>query len=203
MRRLISFRLKTFILSELVDRETTDPGPEILDDGLSAVKRLDTTVEFGSDSIDDLDVQQIPAPLQTPSNGASKIINNAEKASYLQQVVRCLEHSSGERLYTSFWDFAGQSGYYSTHQAFLSPASVYILVVSLQKEINEVIEDNIDFNLDASQRKKMTVFGKPLCYNLSNSNSNEHLSFAIFRSDALFYYAIAYLCNMYERGGGV
>ena len=114
-------------------------------------------LQFSSDTIDDGKETQTQQKRKTYNN--AKTVINAEKKGYLQQVIRCMEHSRGERLYISFWDFAGQSGYYSTHQAFLSPSSVYILVVNLQKGIHEVMEDNIEFNLDVTRHSKMTVLG--------------------------------------------
>ena len=135
------------------------PGTSASGNEEKTTKKLNDTadLQFSSDIIDD-EIETITQQQHDTNNGF-KSITNAEKAEYLQQVVRCIEHSRGERLYISFWDFAGQSGYYSTHQAFLSPSSVYILVVSLQRGIHEEIEDNIEFNLDVSRRNKMTVLG--------------------------------------------
>ncbi len=39
----------------------------------------------------------------------------------------------------SFWDFAGQSVFYNTHQSFLSSRAVYLLVADISKHINDVV----------------------------------------------------------------
>ena len=54
-----------------------------------------------------------------------------------------------------FWDFAGQKDYYATHQVFLSPHVLYILVSDLSKDIKPVSTGITSYN---------TIAGKVLTY---------------------------------------
>lgn len=64
---------------------------------------------------------------------------------YIKNILRKKNHSRGEKMYVSYWDFAGQSTYYSTHQVFLSPSAVYVLVVDLSKDFKEKLSDSLHF----------------------------------------------------------
>ncbi|KAL4217307.1 hypothetical protein ACF0H5_023758 [Mactra antiquata] len=43
--------------------------------------------------------------------------------------------------FISMWDFAGQFIFYATHQVFLSPRAVYLLVLDLSKGLDQFVED--------------------------------------------------------------
>lgn len=72
-------------------------------------------------------------------------IDLKQKELYLQQVKRWRENSTEERMYVSYWDFAGQVTYYSTHQAFMAPSAVYVLVIDLSLDLSEKLQENITF----------------------------------------------------------
>lgn len=67
------------------------------------------------------------------------------KKTYLKQVIQRLHTQANEYMYLSFWDFAGQTTYYTTHQAFMSPAAVYVLVVDLSMDLKDKPKPNIEF----------------------------------------------------------
>ncbi|XP_052063917.1 probable serine/threonine-protein kinase roco4 [Mytilus californianus] len=56
-----------------------------------------------------------------------------------------------------FWDFAGQKDYYATHQTFLNPHAIYLLVTNISEDIAateddknfDSIEEYIDFWFDS------------------------------------------------------
>ncbi|XP_045177026.2 uncharacterized protein LOC123537390 [Mercenaria mercenaria] len=68
-----------------------------------------------------------------------------QKELYLQKVKRWKENSREERMYVSYWDFAGQATYYSTHQAFMAPSAVYVLVIDLTMDLKEKLVENLEF----------------------------------------------------------
>lgn len=50
------------------------------------------------------------------------------------------------------WDFAGQKEYYATHQTFLTPHAIYLLVADITDDIQKVQYDD-NFNFDSSGGK--------------------------------------------------
>ena len=80
--------------------------------------------------------------------------------SNLEKAFVSLEHSRTEKLYFSFWDFAGQTAYYGTHQLFLTLSTLIILVVDFSKDLKEVLPDqSFGFVRDEFGKIEMTVFG--------------------------------------------
>lgn len=75
--------------------------------------------------------------------------NNAKKKSrdmYLKKIIgRRNDTQATEYMYISYWDFAGQSTYYSAHQAFISHSAVYILVIDLSIDLNRQLTDSLEF----------------------------------------------------------
>ncbi|CAG2192063.1 unnamed protein product [Mytilus edulis] len=47
------------------------------------------------------------------------------------------------------WDFAGQKDYYVTHQTFLTPHAIYLLVVNLKEDIHDIKARTNDENFDS------------------------------------------------------
>jgi len=80
---------------------------------------------------------------------------NAEHQQNLRKAKQHLENGMIKKTYFSYWDFAGQSTYYSTHQAFFSPRAVYLLVFDLSKQGDQTLSDNLSFRLGTD--KKCTV----------------------------------------------
>ena len=68
---------------------------------------------------------------------------------YMKHILRKKNLSRGEQMYISYWDYAGQSTYYSTHQVFMSPSAVYVLVVDLSVDFNEKLSDSLKFRTGA------------------------------------------------------
>ena len=65
-------------------------------------------------------------------------------------------HESGngkEKIgFISMWDFAGQFIFYATHQVFLTPRAVYILVLDLSKKLDDfVIDEEFPVECDEMQ----------------------------------------------------
>ena len=58
----------------------------------------------------------------------------------------------------SIWDFAGQYAFYGTHQIFLSPRSVYLLVIDLSKTIDSLVYDDT-CSKDTDGEKRMKISG--------------------------------------------
>ena len=57
----------------------------------------------------------------------------------------------------SIWDFAGQYAFYGTHQIFLSPRSVYLLVIDLSKTIDSLVcDDTCSKDTDGENRMKIS-----------------------------------------------
>ncbi|XP_033115134.1 uncharacterized protein LOC117115444 [Anneissia japonica] len=44
--------------------------------------------------------------------------------------------TTDQEIFMSIWDFAGQSVYYTTHQVFLTPRAIYIIVFNLTHDLN-------------------------------------------------------------------
>jgi GTPase SAR1 family protein len=79
-------------------------------------------------------------------------INDISRYKFSEGTLKLIEHTFGrkrhesnnkdERLgFISMWDFAGQYIFYATHQVFLSPRAVYILVLDLSKGLDHFVQD--------------------------------------------------------------
>ena len=73
----------------------------------------------------------------------------------LETIYQRSKHPRNNRI--SFFDFAGESIYYVSHQIYLSPMTVYILVVDMSKEPDEKTPEN-----------KLTRFGSWTYKGISN-----------------------------------
>lgn len=58
--------------------------------------------------------------------------------------------------FISMWDFAGQYIFYATHQVFLSPRAVYLLVLDLSKGLDHFVEDE-EFPLECNDMQGRLV----------------------------------------------
>lgn len=59
----------------------------------------------------------------------------------LQMSSKFLQNETGS---ITFWDFAGQTVFQTTHQAFMSSKAVYLLVTDVSRPMNDSIEDDDD-----------------------------------------------------------
>ncbi|XP_052813150.1 uncharacterized protein LOC128240533 [Mya arenaria] len=58
--------------------------------------------------------------------------------------------------FISMWDFAGQYIFYATHQVFLTPRAVYLLVLDLTKDLDDFVIDE-EFPLEAPEMQGRLV----------------------------------------------
>ncbi|XP_052072270.1 uncharacterized protein LOC127710457 isoform X2 [Mytilus californianus] len=72
------------------------------------------------------------------------------------------------------WDFAGQKEYYATHQTFLTPHAIYLLVADITDDIKKVQYDD-QFNFDSSGDYIDFWLDSIHCYceDIKNSIANE------------------------------
>lgn len=75
----------------------------------------------------------------------SAINKEQSRVRYIKKILFKKNHLRGEKMYVSYWDFAGQSTFYSAHQVFLSPSAVYVLVVDLSKDFKEKLSTSLHF----------------------------------------------------------
>ena len=61
---------------------------------------------------------------------------------YAQEFVQARK-SVPDKQYAdvSFWDFAGQSIFYNTHQVFLARRTIYLLVTNIEESIDSAVTD--------------------------------------------------------------
>jgi leucine-rich repeat kinase 2 len=69
-------------------------------------------------------------------------------------------HRSGDSYHLKCWDFAGQEDFYSTHQCFLTPRSVYVLVYDFNRglsELDSIVSWLLNINARAPQSQVIIV----------------------------------------------
>lgn len=101
-------------------------------------------IELGSEEVVDEEVQT--------QCRYGELIDLKLKEKYLQKVKRWGDMGKEERMYVSYWDFAGQTTYYSTHQAFMAPSAVYVLVIDLSTNLDRQLKDSLTFRTAASNQ---------------------------------------------------
>ncbi|XP_072172990.1 uncharacterized protein [Diadema setosum] len=79
----------------------------------------------------DLVTSKVERFLTEAQSGQSDLLDEKEEQKYSKKIV------------LSIWDFAGQSVYYTTHQVFLSPRAVYVIVFSLSNELDAPAQTQI------------------------------------------------------------
>ena len=87
----------------------------------------------------------------------SNVANEARKRFY-RKVISQWQKGGERQVYLSFWDYAGQSTYYSTHQAFMSANAVYLIVFDLSKDLDYKLDDSLNFAMGGTP--KSSVRGK-------------------------------------------
>ena len=58
-------------------------------------------------------------------------------AEYVEKFLKESKETSEEKVYSTIWDFGGQSVYYATHPIFLTDKAIYLLVYDLSKKLQE------------------------------------------------------------------
>ncbi|KAK3578651.1 hypothetical protein CHS0354_002953 [Potamilus streckersoni] len=106
---------------------------------------------------------QFELTFSAESDGAgNRQFLTAKNSEQLRNMRRIIEKSSSrspskrKNVTVSIWDFAGQFVYYSTHQLFLSPRAVYIVVLKLTKDLMDYIADDIWF-MDARGKRDLHI----------------------------------------------
>jgi hypothetical protein len=133
-------------------RELVEPPPEIVDQGLAAIKRYWTQREAGVDYLSEAKLLIVGEAGAGKTSLAKKILdpgyalNTAEDSTEGIDVMAWqfpsgirVQDATGEHLLqrdfrVNVWDFGGQEIYHSTHQFFLTKRSVYVLVTDERKE---------------------------------------------------------------------
>lgn len=112
---------------------------------------IDIDILCSSDCIEDI---KIADPVAIEKNW----VVSEERKSFFKKVIKHWKSGDEREVYLSFWDYAGQTTYYSTHQAFMSPHAVYLIVFDLSKDFDTKLTDNLNFRAGFSE--KSTVRGK-------------------------------------------
>ncbi|KAL4234304.1 hypothetical protein ACF0H5_005955 [Mactra antiquata] len=88
------------------------------------------------DPVDNASVKEEPNWVNMPETWrtAQRVIEDLK-------TTRSEKDKSSECAQVSLWDFAGQYVYYATHQLFFSPRCIYLLVLNLEKDLNEIVKD--------------------------------------------------------------
>jgi GTPase SAR1 family protein len=128
-------------------------------DRISKEKCSRTEVETPTVDIEELEIgseEVFDEEVRTEHN-IQDVLDVEAKKRYLQKVKLWKEIAREERMYVSYWDFAGQTTYYSTHQAFMAPSAVYVLVIDLTMDLDKHLEDTLKFRTKVL--KQFTVEG--------------------------------------------
>ena len=126
----------------LKDNPIETPPPEIVADGVEAIKRYFRQLEAeGEDYIYEAKLLIVGEGGGGKTSLAKKIedqdykLQPAEKSTEGIDVIRWqFEIKDGQPFYVNIWDFGGQEIYHATHQFFLTKRSLYILVCDTRKE---------------------------------------------------------------------
>lgn len=91
-------------------------------------------------------------------------VSPARKSHLSTLGVRVLQwkyaHRPGVEYKLSCWDFAGQEDFYATHQCFLTPRSVYLLVYDMsrgEKELPSIVSWLLNIHARAPQSPVIVV----------------------------------------------
>lgn len=87
-------------------------------------------------------LQQSTDRISLISNEIHQNVNGNEKYAIMAKIMDAIEQidkNPGPRI--TFIDFAGQSQYYAFHQIYLSPKTVYILIVDMTKSPDANVPD--------------------------------------------------------------
>jgi len=124
--------------------------PETNEGGMASEEDFNTEAQQVADVPEES--EQLPGLRNSREIVNSSVKKNAKHQQYLNEAKQHLENGMRNKMYFSYWDFAGQSTYYSTHQAFLSARAVYLLVIDLSKHWGETLSDNLSFRLGTGKQ---------------------------------------------------
>ena len=120
--------------------EETEPEEHGEGEPLLESIELRSTTKMHNLDVDPLNAQE---PLSDVSRDIAKNVAKNDETSdagpmntIMKAVHYLSEHPKNSRI--TFLDFAGESIYYVSHQIYLSPKTVYILVVDMSKEPDEI-----------------------------------------------------------------
>ena len=63
-----------------------------------------------------------------------------ERRRRIASIVKRSSKEGKQQGYISIWDFAGQYIYYATHQVFLATNAIYLLVLDMSKDLDDIID---------------------------------------------------------------
>ena len=140
-------------------KDLTELSPAINHDqvGLSADSSSTTQIKTKYSSADSLNSSSVAQAdggsrvFQTKDNyqTETKARDNNVSSGVIPKEIETLIRELGDRvdqmesedyLYSVFWDFAGESVYYETHQLFLTSRAVYLLVYDLSRDPEEIAQ---------------------------------------------------------------
>ncbi|XP_015758966.1 PREDICTED: uncharacterized protein LOC107338244 isoform X2 [Acropora digitifera] len=140
-------------------KDLTELSPAINHDqvGLSADSSSTTQIKTKYSSADSLNSSGVAQAdggsrvFQTKDNyqTETKARDNNVSSGVIPKEIETLIRELGDRvdqmesedyLYSVFWDFAGESVYYETHQLFLTSRAVYLLVYDLSRDPEEIAQ---------------------------------------------------------------
>lgn len=138
LSRILSQPLPT-VNNESVDRNQTSQEESDAKGSVASEKNLNVELETT--------LHTIVADSSEPSTShSSTSIKNTAISDMEEEIIRDikqnpkqLQEDLGE---ISIWDFGGQYDFYSTHQAFLSPRAIYLLVADITKGWKDKVEED-------------------------------------------------------------
>ncbi|KAL4237678.1 Leucine-rich repeat serine/threonine-protein kinase 2 [Mactra antiquata] len=110
----------------------------VLQDNTPHVSAQNQNVEFGSDEF----TEGVTLCEMTYRDK----VDNEQKKNYLQNVKKWCMQNEVESMYISFWDFTGQSTFYATHQAFIAPYAVNLIVFDLSMGFDAPLKSKMSSN---------------------------------------------------------
>lgn len=149
--RDVAETLNTSMKFEMID---TSPGPKstinILvasnnnhNDNLSSVSDTTCTMNCDTDkpitnTCTDQNSDQITEAMIDKMKEITLYVKNKKETMTDEGLIEC-----------GIWDFAGQKEYYPTHQTFLTPHAIYLLVADITDDLKPILYDE-QFNSDSS-----------------------------------------------------
>lgn len=123
----------------------------------------------GSDCIEDARGKSLDRAFSfDESQGEQAMKDDLEEL--FQMSSKFLQNETGS---ITFWDFAGQTVFQTTHQAFMSSKAVYLLVTDISRPMNDSIEDDDDDCQCGSDHQKSVKDFLKFWFNTIHTYSSE------------------------------